>query len=512
MALSGRTERRLALAILLTAVIPLVAAIYWAGKFVDHALAQAFNPELSEQLDRSLELYQELVQTIKSDFRHQAEAIAAHEPLRAAAILEHEPSIEQELDIVFQRSDRIVALSVLNGDGEVLALRHRDQPFDPDLERKLEVRRPLADSETSPELLAVFATPRARLDELERATELVRTYKEVERQQLQAKDLYAFAVILGITIIVAILIGTLLARSVTRRIGKLARATQAVALGDLSVRVEEEGNDELADLAAAFNRMLTEVEGSRARIEFLQRMATWQEMARRLAHEIKNPLTPILLSVEECHRKYEGESPGYRRLLDTTMEIVEEEIGTLRRLVSEFSSFARLPRAELERGDLVELLRDQRERIVMLAEGRGLDEDEASESALSASGEGPEIALVLPDEPMPAAFDRQMLGRVLANLVQNGAQASQGKVVVTLEADRDTFLILVDDDGPGVPEEMRISIFDPYFTTKAEGTGLGLAIVKKIIVEHGGSIDVVTSPLGGARFRVRLPKLGPEAG
>ena len=515
MAFLGRTERRLALAILLTAVIPLIFAIYWAGKLVDHALAQAFNPQLGAQLERSLEVYQELAQTIKSDFRHRAEAIAAHEPLRAAAILAHEPSVEQELDAVFQRFENIVTLSVLSSDGKLLGERHRETGFDPQTERKLEVRRPLADGDSPPELVAVFATPRARLDELEHATEQVRTYKEVQRQGVQAKDLYAFAVILGLTIVVATVIGTLLARSVTRRIGDLARATRAVAAGDLSIRVDEQGKDELADLARAFNRMLSEVEGSRARIEFLQRMATWQEMARRLAHEIKNPLTPILLAVEETHRKYDGDNESYRKLLDTTLEIVEEEVGTLRRLVSEFSSFARLPRAELTPGDLGDFLREQRDRMAALME-------EAHEpSGLRLRSEqhpgGLSLQVLVPDDAFLAAFDRQMLRQVLANLVRNAAQASRNRteptnIVIRLEADGDGWAILVDDDGPGVPEAMRASIFDPYFTTKTDGAGLGLSIVKKIVVEHGGTIDVGSSPLGGARFRLRLPRLDASAG
>lgn len=513
MALPSRTERRLALAILLTAVIPLIFAIYWAGKLVDHALAQAFNPELGEQLDRSLEVYQELVQTIKSDFRHQAEAIAAHEPLRAAAILKHPPSVSQELDAVFQRFDRIVSLSVVDARGDLLGEQHRAQPFDESTERKLEVRRPLGDGDEPAELVAVFATSRARLDELAHATEQVRTYQAVKSQQLRAKDLYAFAIILGLTIIVAILIGTLLARSVTQRINALARATQAVAAGDLSVRVDEKGEDELADLASAFNRMLSEVEGSRARIEFLQRMASWQEMARRLAHEIKNPLTPILLVVEECHRKYEGESEGYRKLLDTTLEVVDEEVGTLRRLVSEFSSFARLPHAELLPGDLGEFLRDQRERMLAHAD----EADEARESVLDADArEALNLQVLTPEGPLPAAFDRQMLGRVLVNLVRNAIEAGRERdsieVIVRLEEDRDAYTIFVDDNGAGVPEARRASIFDPYFTTKSDGAGLGLSIVKKIIVEHGGAIDVTTSPLGGARFRIRIPRLDSPAG
>ena len=113
-----------------------------------------------------------------------------------------------------------------------------------------------------------------------------------------------------------------------------------VAKGDdLSVRVPITGSDELTDLAVTFNRMLEEMSGSRARIEYLQRISAWQEMAQRLAHEIKNPLTPIQLAVQECHRKYDGNDPKYRALLDTTLEVVEEEVGVLRRLVGDFSNF-----------------------------------------------------------------------------------------------------------------------------------------------------------------------------
>jgi signal transduction histidine kinase len=117
----------------------------------------------------------------------------------------------------------------------------------------------------------------------------------------------------------------------------------------------------------------------------------------------------------------------------------------------------------------------------------------------------------VPGAPLRAAVDKQMLRRVLINLVRNAVQAlrdakkGRGQVQVSAEADEAGIAISVEDDGPGVPEEMRDRIFDPYFTTKSDGTGLGLAIVKKIVVEHGGSIDVSSSPLGGARFVIHLP-------
>src|SRR5207237_9760404 len=122
--------------------------------------------------------------------------------------------------------------------------------------------------------------------------------------------------------------GILLARGITRRINRLGLSINLVAQGDLSVRVPVTGSDELTDLARTFNRMLSEMAQSRARIEYLQRIGAWQEMAQRLAHEIKNPLTPIQLAVQECHHKYTGDDSRFRALLDTTLEIVEEEVGT----------------------------------------------------------------------------------------------------------------------------------------------------------------------------------------
>jgi two-component system nitrogen regulation sensor histidine kinase NtrY len=122
----------------------------------------------------------------------------------------------------------------------------------------------------------------------------------------------------------------------------------------------------------------------------------------------------------------------------------------------------------------------------------------------------------IPDTPMPAALDRQMIHQVVTNIVRNAIQAimsagGHGQVRLKLVEDGEYFAILIDDDGPGVPDEMRTSIFDPYFTTKTDGTGLGLAIVKKIVVEHGGTIDVSQSDLGGASFRIRIPRLTSPA-
>ena len=360
-----------------------------------------------------------------------------------------------------------------------------------------------------PELVAVFAANKAEFDELGEASQFVESYRRIEQRRTADERSYvlAFAALLGLTILLAVGVGSFVARDAARRIVALERATQRVAEGDLSVRVPESGDDELGALAHAFNRMLAEVETSRARIEYLQRISAWQGMARRLAHEIKNPLTPIQLAVQDIHRRYDGENADYRRLLDTTLEVVEDEVGTLRRLVTEFSEFARLPRAELEPADLAEFLRDLADQPLLGDDDRKSDNDPLA-------NEGPSVEFDIPKEPAPARIDRQMLRRVLINLVRNAAQAvaatkSRGQVRVRLTRAADAWNLDVEDDGPGVAPELRHAIFDPYVTTKNDGAGLGLAIVKKIVMEHGGTISADESTLGGARLRVRIP-VGPR--
>ncbi|WP_394824204.1 sensor histidine kinase [Pendulispora albinea] len=521
MRIPGKTERRLALAILVSAILPLLMAMLLANSLFKQAVAIWFKPEWGQQLDRGVDIYKDYVKAIRDDMKHQAAAIAADEVLREAATHRNTELIEAQLDALFPRFPSLVSLQVLDPDHKLLATRDRGRPVDDTAELSLKVPKPLSNDPAPPSLEAVFVIDRHRIDELAQAGEVVASYHQVEasRGEYYAGYLKAFAALLGITFLVTILLGTLLARGVTLRINRLAAAINLVAQGDLSVRVPVTGSDELTDLARTFNRMITEMGQSRARIEFLQRMGAWQEMAQRLAHEIKNPLTPIQLAVQECHRKYAGDDARFRALLNTTLEIVEEEVGTLRRLVGDFSNFARLPNVDLKESSLREFLRECSEQLTHLEEtsfpGEGVDVE------LTANVD---ISWDLPQEPLVAAIDRQMLRRVVVNLVRNAVQAIRdahygpgdkpqvpegtniGHVHVSaIRGENGGVSIMIDDDGPGVPEASRTRVFDPYFTTKADGTGLGLAICKKVVVEHGGAIDVAESHLGGARFIVHLP-------
>ncbi len=522
---------RLALAIVLTATIPLGAAVVFARSMVQQASERFFVPEVRQNLERAHQMYGELARATKSTMRLEADAISRDRRLLAAVGRKQSDVIRARLDEIMSGNDRLLSLGVQDVDGTVLAEVERKLPFDDANELQLAIPRPLwvepeppkakggsaestqgapagNDGLEAPTLTVVLATDKARFDGHADMGEFVEAYSKLEQRRAADEQTYvlAFAALLGLTILSAIGVGSLLARGVTRRVSELALATRQVGAGDLSIRVKEDSVDEIGDLGRAFNRMLTEVAASRERIEYLSRLASWQEMAKRLAHEIKNPLTPIQLAVEEVHQRLADLSPEQRKLMDAAHEIVRSEVQTLRRLVGEFSQFARLPESRLEEADLLGFLREM-EQESELASGFGFDE-----SRDELEGE-PRITFDLPSGEIPGCFDRQLLRRVFINLANNAAAACRGReqpvhLRISVRRKGHWVEILFDDDGPGVPEELRAAVFEPYVTTKDDGTGLGLAIVKKIVMEHHGSIELVESPLGGARVRLSLPIAG----
>jgi len=228
-------------------------------------------------------------------------------------------------------------------------------------------------------------------------------------------------------------------------------------------------------------------------------------MARRIAHEIKNPLTPIQLAVQQVRDKDPKLSPEFSRLLATSVEIVEDEIEGLRRMVASFSRFAKVPEVRTESTTIGRVLEEFERAYGHLTD----DGDPASEPE-----EGSEPLVVeYPETALPVQADRQLLKQALVNLVENGALSAREagcvpvRVAVIAEAHGDRIHVMVDDNGPGIAADRRDSVFEPYETSRKSGTGLGLAIVKKIVLDHGGEIWIEDSPLSGARFVISLPRL-----
>lgn len=497
-------QTRVVLALLITASLPLLTAIAFANTVIQRASSTTFQDEFAGHLDRSLGVYADLVAAMKTSMQHEGSAIAASPSLREASARAESGDaslVGAELEKVIAAHPTLLSAALRTPAEKILATRERPKPLDERVERAFTVKAPMGAST----LELVFAADRRRIDEMEGAQRFANDWRGFAKEyggELTSRGYIAtFAVLFAITLLLAVIVGILVVRPVIQRIHQLAEATRPVADGDLTIRVQDDGKDEIAYLGYAFNRMLDQLGRSRARIDFLKRMGEWQQMARRLAHEIKNPLTPIQLAVEECHRRYDGDDPAYRRMLDTTREIVIEEVESLRRLVSEFAAFARLPRAALGEGDLGAFLREQKPRL--------LREEIADDDAV-------ELTIEIEEGELPVAIDRQMLYRVLSNLVANAIQAAKAdhdsaRVRVRAISEEDSYVLEVEDDGPGIPPKLGMSVFDPYVTTKQDGSGLGLTIVKKIVIDHGGQIDVDESPLGGARFRISLPALGSEA-
>ena len=221
-----------------------------------------------------------------------------------------------------------------------------------------------------------------------------------------------------------------------------------------------------------------------------QKVAAWREVARRLAHEIKNPLTPIQLSAERLRRHFAGSPPGARELVEECTSTIVGEVESLKGLVDEFSQFARMPSPRTVPTDLAHLIAD----TLMLYNGLLADVAIVQRFA----GGVPLVRL-----------DAEQIRRVVINLVDNSIEAMdrKGRIVVETQLDDSNSVVrvIVADDGPGIPAAEREKLFLPYYSTKGRGSGLGLAIVRRIIAEHGGSIDVGDNVPRGTRFTIELP-------
>jgi len=234
-----------------------------------------------------------------------------------------------------------------------------------------------------------------------------------------------------------------------------------------------------------------------------QRTAAWADVARRIAHEIKNPLTPIQLSAERLRRKYMKEIVSDPEVFNRCTETIIRQVGDIGRMVDEFSSFARMPAPVFKDEDLAELLR-QSAFLQQVANSNITYEVE------------------LPDGPVPVRCDSRQVAQVLTNLLQNAADAIEGRhadeddapagrIKVRLSVAGGVAAVDVVDNGRGLPSEDRHRLTEPYVTTRAKGTGLGLAIVKKIMEEHGGELTLADAPERGAAIRITFPVRGEAA-
>lgn len=293
------------------------------------------------------------------------------------------------------------------------------------------------------------------------------------------------------TFMLALVVATLLSRSLARPMVELSEQARRVVAGDPQP-VRASGGKELVEFAEAFNAAISDLTALRKRLAATERIAARREIARRVAHEIKNPLAPIRAAVETLRRLQARRDPAFDEYFDEATRTVLEEVARINAIVTEFTRFQRLAPPAPAPVDVVETAR----KVVNLH-----------------AGADPRLSL----HAEPCAVinaDADQLVQVLTNLVQNALDAigtdAERRVTVSLrQPDAAHVVVRVEDDGPGVPAEIREKLFEPYATTKPQGTGLGLAIVQRIAIEHGGEITYRDRPEGGACFELRLPVSGP---
>jgi signal transduction histidine kinase len=266
-------------------------------------------------------------------------------------------------------------------------------------------------------------------------------------------------------------------------LSELEAAAERVARGDLTTQIGRRFSGRADQTIRTFDRMTAELADMRDKLGEAERAAAFQDIAQRIAHEIKNPLSPIQLSIETLRKAHQKRSPDFDEIFEESTRAILEEVRRMERIVREFSEFARLPKAK-----------------------PGLLELGALAVDTLALYEPDDVKLeVLHPQPVMVRVDREQLAQVLVNLVQNAIDAARSAPQPRVEVRIEPGVLHVDDNGPGIPAAERERVFEPYFTTKDQGTGLGLAIVKRIVLDHGGSIRIDGSPLGGARFTLRLP-------
>jgi nitrogen fixation/metabolism regulation signal transduction histidine kinase len=286
----------------------------------------------------------------------------------------------------------------------------------------------------------------------------------------------------------------IIARRTTGPILELQKYTRRVAQGDLDAKVEIRSKNELGDLAQDFNTMTVELKDQRARIVKAEKDAAWREMARQVAHDLKNPLTPIQLSLDLLERARRENAPGSEEILERTMDLVRRQVENLRQIAADFHEFTGGRKSRPEQVHVRELLQEVLHLHDAWAVQLGVE--------LQLEGEG---GVVL--------ADLGKLRRVFVNLVSNGLQAMPdgGRLEVETVAEGEWLRTSIRDTGVGLDEDVREHLFEPYLTTKSEGTGLGLAISKRVIEELDGSIDLRAVPEsegGGTLAVVRLPLHG----
>jgi signal transduction histidine kinase len=300
--------------------------------------------------------------------------------------------------------------------------------------------------------------------------------------------LIRLAVVYSIVLLIAIVLAYFLSKYITKSLKYISEKIYQTRLDKQNTKIEiEDASQEISTLVKSYNSMIDELQESAVKLATSEREQAWREMAKQVAHEIKNPLTPMRLTIQSFHRKFNPEDEDIHQKIDEYSKTLIQQIDTMSAIAEAFSNFAQMPAQKNETLNIVEVIR--------------LALDIFNEEYINFSTKKEEII---------ANFDRTQLIRVITNLVKNAIQASASTdnptIKVTVNDNDNSVNIVVSDNGIGIKSENKAKIFEPKFTTKTSGMGLGLGMVKNIVETYNGSITFTSEEHKGTVFTITLPK------
>lgn len=495
---------RLVLALLTVALLPTVVFALFTLDQLVRATERWFSPAVERSLQSSLEVSRTSLLRLESTVLAQADAFAAGWP-RGGPDAARRAAARDEL-----RSAGVDFLQVYDPDGGGWRLREQisaaglivPEPADlgASLGAALEGERivrsdrgvlgGVARTADGRALVAGMWMPREFFSQLDQVGEGIANYRRLavvvdlqrRRHWLQVS---ALAVALaGLALFLALS----LSRQMTRPLRRLSDALGGVARGELETRVEPDGAPEMRTLGQSFNAMAEGLSSARDALKEAEREAAWREVAQRLAHEFKNILTPMSLSLHRLRRRAESVPPDQREAVRESLAALGRGVDQMSRLAEQFSQYARLPEPRFEPLDLSEVVRSAAQ----------LHEHEGVDVAVREGG------------PLRILGDSLLLSRAIHNLLLNACEASPSGATVEVRtaAEGDRAVVEILDRGPGVPEQVLARLFEPYVSTKRRGSGLGLSLVRDIALRHRGTVTLANREGGGACARLALPREG----
>lgn len=289
----------------------------------------------------------------------------------------------------------------------------------------------------------------------------------------------------SLAIILIILLSTLLANQISSPIEKLTKATKSVGSGDMDIQLQSFGKGEIKELIDGFNRMVRELKKNQVELAEVERESAWKEMAKQVAHEIKNPLTPMKLTMQHLISAYNDKSNKFDEIFKKVTSTVITQIDNLTNIASEFSSFAKMPTIKLLDIDVIDILRETVDLFI---------------------DENCEVKIITDLDEVIVKSDKEQFQRMVINLIRNSMQAAALHVWISVSQLNDEIEISVKDDGRGIAEEIVEKIFDENYTTKKEGMGIGLSLARRFINVTGGTIIINETSSSGTEIKIRIPQ------